>query len=352
MQVAVAGVEDVADAQPDRARERGCARAPRAASCAARRRPARSSSATRGPSPQTRPCVPSRCARAARRLRATLDRRRAGAAADVLDHGEQLAHFGGRPVELDDQDRVGGRKVRMHGRFGGLDGQRIHHLDGRRDDARADDLGDRGAAAHRSVERRQQRLHRSRACAGCRTIDLRDDRQRAFGCRRAGPAGRVRAHRRSGLPMCTSSPSGSTASTAEHVVHGEAVLQAVRAAGVLGDVAADRADLLARGIGRVVVTERRHLPGDLEVGHAGFDGHAAVGDVDVEHAIQPRQRDDDAAGHRQRSARQARSRARAHERNPVLARTERTTSCTCAADDGQHDRPRATARRCGSASHS
>ena len=46
---------------------------------------------------------------------------------------------------------------------------------------------------------------------------------------------------------------------AEHVVHGEAVLQAVRAAGVLGDVAADRADDLARRIGRVVAarTARR-----------------------------------------------------------------------------------------------
>ena len=46
---------------------------------------------------------------------------------------------------------------------------------------------------------------------------------------------------------------------AEHVMHGEAVLQAVRAAGVLGDVAADRADLLARRIRRVVVAERRDL---------------------------------------------------------------------------------------------
>jgi hypothetical protein len=40
------------------------------------------------------------------------------------------------------------------------------------------------------------------------------------------------------------------------VVHREAVLQAVRAAGVLGDVAADRAHLLTRGIGRVVIAER------------------------------------------------------------------------------------------------
>ena len=39
---------------------------------------------------------------------------------------------------------------------------------------------------------------------------------------------------------------------AEHVVRREAVLQAMHAAGVLGDVAADRAGDLARRIGRVV----------------------------------------------------------------------------------------------------
>ena len=43
----------------------------------------------------------------------------------------------------------------------------------------------------------------------------------------------------------------------EDVVDGEAVLEAVRAAGVLGDVAADRADLLARRIGGVVVARGR-----------------------------------------------------------------------------------------------
>ena len=68
---------------------------------------------------------------------------------------------------------------------------------------------------------------------------------------------------------------------AEHVVDREAVLQAVGAARVFGDVAADRADDLARGVGRVVVAERRDAPRDLEVRDARFDGHALVGDVDV-----------------------------------------------------------------------
>ena len=43
---------------------------------------------------------------------------------------------------------------------------------------------------------------------------------------------------------------------AEHVVGGEAVFQAMHAAGILGDVAADGAGDLARRIGRVVEAER------------------------------------------------------------------------------------------------
>ena len=179
VQVAVAGVEDVADRQTRSLAERArSGRALRAASCAARRRPARSSSATRGPSRRTPPCVPSRCARAARRL-GHLDGRRAGAAADLLDHGEQLAHFRRRSIELDDQDRVGRRKVRMHGRFSGANRQRVHHLDRGRNDAGADDLRHRRARLADAVERGQQRLH-ALGLAQDPDDHLRHDGQRAF----------------------------------------------------------------------------------------------------------------------------------------------------------------------------
>ena len=47
---------------------------------------------------------------------------------------------------------------------------------------------------------------------------------------------------------------------AEQVVGGDAVFQAVRAAGVHGDVAGERAGELARGVGRIeeAVAPRRH----------------------------------------------------------------------------------------------
>ena len=59
------------------------------------------------------------------------------------------------------------------------------------------------------------------------------------------------------VPSVTTEPSGSTTSHGQHVVGGEAVLEAVRAAGVLRDVAADGADLLAGRVGRVVEPVRR-----------------------------------------------------------------------------------------------
>ena len=65
---------------------------------------------------------------------------------------------------------------------------------------------------------------------------------------------------------------------------GEAVLETVRAAGVLGNVAADRADLLARRVGRVEESVRGHRLGDREVRDARLDGDAGTVEVDVEDA--------------------------------------------------------------------
>ena len=145
----------------------------------------------------------------------------------------------------------------MHRRFGGADRERVHHLDRRRDDAGADDVGHDGAAGVDRVERGEQRLHRFGPPQNPHG-HARDDGERAFrsddepeqiGARRVDE----RAAEVHELAV------GQHRLDAEHVMHGEAVLQAVRAAGVLGDVAADRADLLARRIRRVVVAERRDL---------------------------------------------------------------------------------------------
>ena len=103
------------------------------------------------------------------------------------------------------------------------------------------------------------------------------------------------------------------------MVHGEAVLQAVRASGVLGDVASDRADLLARGVGRVEEAVLRDGTGDVEVGDAGLDDDALAVEVDLEDSVHSRERDHDPARDRSRSAREPGPRAARHERNAFPA---------------------------------
>ena len=91
------------------------------------------------------------------------------------------------------------------------------------------------------------------------------------------------------------------------------------AAGVLGDVAADRAHLLARRVGRVEEAVGRNRPRHVEVRHAGLDAHPPVGGIDLEDAVHARQADDDALGDRHGSAGEARPRSARDERRPVGA---------------------------------
>ena len=182
----------------------------------------------------------------------------------------------------------------MDRRLGRLDREAVHHLDGRRHDAVRDDSDDTAPPASSIVSNAASSVSTASGLRSMRSVAFVTTAERSLRSdehaeqveprrieRRAADGDQlaVRQHRLD----------------AEHVVHGEAVLQAVRAAGVLGDVAADRADLLARRIRRVVVAERRDLSRDLEVGDARLDRDAPIRDVDLEHAIQPSQRDDDAA---------------------------------------------------------
>ena len=97
---------------------------------------------------------------------------------------------------------------------------------------------------------------------------------------------------------------------------GEAVLEAMRAAGVFGHVAADGADRLRGRIGRIEIAVAGDALGDAGIDDAGLDHHARIGDIDFENAIHARQADDNAVRDRQRSAAEARAGAARHERNP------------------------------------
>ena len=117
----------------------------------------------------------------------------------------------------------------------------------------------------------------------------------------------------------TASPSARTTSELEDMGRREAVLQAVGAAGVLGDVAADRAHLLARGVGGVEQPVGGDRARHVEVRDARLDAHAPVGDVDIEDPVHARQADHDALGDRHRPAREPRPGPAGDERRAVVA---------------------------------
>ncbi len=94
---------------------------------------------------------------------------------------------------------------------------------------------------------------------------------------------------------------------AQQVVGGDAVFQAVRAAGVHVDVAADHAGELAGRIGRIEEPVGRDRVGDADIGHARLHDGAAIGVVDVEDLVHPHHADDDRILHRQRAAGQRRA---------------------------------------------
>ena len=86
---------------------------------------------------------------------------------------------------------------------------------------------------------------------------------------------------------------------------GHAVGQAVRAAGVVGDVAADGAGRLAGRVGRVVNPVRSQGPAEVEVHHARLDpGHTVV-EVYLQQPVHAGHRQHHRLAQRRRSAGQA-----------------------------------------------
>ena len=99
------------------------------------------------------------------------------------------------------------------------------------------------------------------------------------------------------------------------MIGGDAVLEAVRTAGVLGDVAADRAGRLARGVGHVVEPERRHRLGEPRVDHARLHHRAAAGRIDLEDPVHPGEGDEHRVGVGQGAAGEPGAGPAGHERH-------------------------------------
>ena len=315
VEVPVARVEDVRDANPGLCRQRGDPGQHRA-----ERRPRhhpvlddvrRADPAHRG----ERRLAPGPDARPFGRVVGRLDLGGPGRLAQRA-HGRQLRlDLRGRAVQFHQQHCARpGRIVAVHGLLRGLDGQRVHHLDRRRQDPGRDDVGHRPAAFGRRGVRDQQQVHH----LGHRhqlDHDLGDDAERAL---RAGErAEQVVAGRHAGAVAEPGQLAGRRDDLqAGDVVHGEPVLQAVRPAGVLRHVAADRAHHLAGRVGRVEQAERRRGLAHRQVRHAGLHHRAPAHRVDLDNGTHPGHHDQHAALVRQRPAGQAGAAAAGHERHP------------------------------------
>ena len=100
---------------------------------------------------------------------------------------------------------------------------------------------------------------------------------------------------------------------AQHVVGRHAVLEAMHATRVLGDVAADRADHLAGWIGRVIEAAGLDGLGNRQVRNARLGDDAAVGVVDVEDAVELGESEEHAVAQRQRATRERSTGATRHD---------------------------------------
>src|SRR6185295_9681669 len=160
----------------------------------------------------------------------------------------------GRAVGFAQQDGGGVEVVaRAHELLDRVRCRTIHHFEPRRDDPGGDHVGYRPSRLLHVVERGHHHLRALRLGEELHR-DLGDYDQHAFGAdgeRKQVVAWRVRRLR---AELDRLARRGEPAQ-AEHVVHREAVFQAVHAARILGHVAADGARDLARGVWRIVKAE-------------------------------------------------------------------------------------------------
>ncbi len=196
------------------------------------------------------------------------------------------------PVEFDQQDR---RRIgaRARGVDRGLDrphARLVHHLQGRRDDSRRDDRRDRLTGRTQRHEVGEDRLdHPGNRFQPDRDLDRHSEHPFAAHEQpdQVGTPGLSLRGPEPGEP-----PVGQDHLERGDVIGGDAVLEAVGSARILGDIAADGAGALAGGVGDVVQTVRRDRLGELGVDHAGFDDGPPPRRVDREDAVHPCQGDE------------------------------------------------------------
>ena len=200
--------------------------------------------------------------------------------------------------------------------FGGVDRRSVHHFHAARNDAGADDFGHALAGG---LDLRETDHQRPRGFGLLQDPhrDLGDDAEQALG---AGDDSHQVVAR--GLGRLAADLDDFARDqhdfAAQHVVGGHAVFQAMHAAGILRDIAADRAGDLRRRIGRIVKSGIGHRLADGQIGHAGLGHHGAVVEIDLADALEFAQAQQHRIGQRQRAAGQRGAGAARHHLDALL----------------------------------
>ena len=198
-----------------------------------------------------------------------------------------------------------------------FDREFVHVFHRHRNDSRADYGGDASPCRLGGIETEQ---HRTRALGGAEQPHCRlgHDAELAFGTdHEAEPIEPARIEMRSAEIEDFAVQRHET--DAQHVVGRYAVFQAMRAARVHADVAADRAGELRGWVRRIEKAFGDDSLGNREVGDAGFDAGVAIGEVYFENAAHLGEADDDCVLLRNGAARQRRPGAARHDVDADLA---------------------------------
>ena len=218
----------------------------------------------------------------------------------------------------------------------------VHHLERRRHHAARDDRRHGRGAVLDALEVEQHRAH-----CGC-------DRGQAHARGRDDAEGSLRAddeapqvvpgRRRRLRADARRRAVGQHEVERQHVRARHAVGQAMRSAGVRVDVAADRADLLRGGIGRVRESGRRERGCEIEVEDAGLDPRQAVFRAHLEDPVHLGGDDDERVADRRGAAGKAGAAAARDHRQVVVGRDAHARGHVLGAPR-EHDEPGRALRR-------
>ena len=236
---------------------------------------------------------------------------------DVLDPLQEMIDLVLRSVELDNQQRLDVERIAGVDEFFGRGNRRpIHHLHPGRNNARADDLGDARSAILGRIEADEGSARALRPFQDTHG-DFGDDAEKALGA--GDDAEQIVA---GGIEMPAAKPQNLACHqhqlTAENIVGGHAVFEAMHAAGILRDIAADAAGDLRRRIGRVIEALLLDRLRHRQIGDARLDHGDAIVVVDLADMVEFAEAEEDAVAERQRAARQRSAGAARHDLDALL----------------------------------